>query len=174
MVPGAKEIRRTSSHTPLLGYEVESVTVLCLFFARVFRAPTSQLNDQLTRKARPLRVVNILTKQEDQLLVACEDTIADIQAGRGASYNECVFEMYTLEKRRMNGWRMDGNTQHRRRGWLLTNCPHRVPRSCRRYVLALWMRESYCCRPVACLVLRGNRRTRPRRGHTLERAHKRA
>ncbi|CAM9953711.1 unnamed protein product [Pylaiella littoralis] len=37
---------------------------------------------KLTRKARPLRVVNILTRQEDHLLVACEDTISDIQAGR--------------------------------------------------------------------------------------------
>lgn len=36
---------------------------------------------QLTRKARPLRVVNILSQQEDQLLVACEDTMADIQVG---------------------------------------------------------------------------------------------
>lgn len=36
---------------------------------------------QLTRKARPLRVVNILSQQEDELLVACEDTIANIQVG---------------------------------------------------------------------------------------------
>ncbi|CAM9943715.1 unnamed protein product [Scytosiphon promiscuus] len=41
---------------------------------------------KLTRKARPLRVVNILSRQEDQLLVACEDTIADIQE-RYLEYN---------------------------------------------------------------------------------------
>eukprot|EP00903_Cladosiphon_okamuranus_P012494 g11699.t1 len=41
---------------------------------------------KLTRKARPLRVVNILSRQEDQLLVACENTIADIQE-RYLEYN---------------------------------------------------------------------------------------
>eukprot|EP00904_Undaria_pinnatifida_P009298 jgi/Undpi1/5499/HiC_scaffold_2.g00778.m1 len=41
---------------------------------------------KLTRKARPLKVVNILSQQEDQLLVACEETIADIQE-RYLEYN---------------------------------------------------------------------------------------
>lgn len=34
---------------------------------------------QLTRRARPIRIVNVLSQQEDDLLVACEDTISDIQ-----------------------------------------------------------------------------------------------
>ncbi|CAM9179847.1 unnamed protein product [Ascophyllum nodosum] len=33
---------------------------------------------KLTRKARPLRVLNVLTQQEGHLLVACEDTMDDI------------------------------------------------------------------------------------------------
>ncbi|CAM9416407.1 unnamed protein product [Discosporangium mesarthrocarpum] len=34
---------------------------------------------KLTRKGRSIRIVNILSQQEDLLLVACEDSIADIQ-----------------------------------------------------------------------------------------------
>ncbi|CAM9879168.1 unnamed protein product, partial [Choristocarpus tenellus] len=34
---------------------------------------------KLSKKARSIRIVNILSQQEDRLLVACEDTIEEIQ-----------------------------------------------------------------------------------------------
>ncbi|CAB1116757.1 unnamed protein product [Ectocarpus sp. CCAP 1310/34] len=60
--------------------------------------------EKLTRKARPLRVVNILSRQEDQLLVACEDTIADIQDERflGVGANSVLLHLQKFVPAKMD------------------------------------------------------------------------
>lgn len=56
---------------------------------------------ELTLKARLVRVVNVLSKQEDELLVACEDTMDDIQVSCVHGPSEHRTELNTTEEKGM-------------------------------------------------------------------------